>query len=62
MADCWKQRLRDLPDLRWEKVEQARRALQSGVYDRESFLDALSASLANDLGVLCRRQHRGRVA
>lgn len=58
----WEQRLRELPDLRWTKVARARRALESGVYDAEEASDAVLASLANEIGVLCRRLHVGRVA
>lgn len=58
----WQQRLRDLPDLRWAKVDRARRALESGAYDAEEASDAVLASLANEIGVLCRRLHVGRVA
>ncbi|MHC4063034.1 MAG: hypothetical protein ACYSUI_00820 [Planctomycetota bacterium] len=61
-VEHWKQRVRNLPDLRWTKVVRARQSLQSGAYEREVLLDAVLASLANDIGVLCRRQNGGRLA
>jgi len=39
----------DLPDLRWEKVEQARQAIQAGLYDRECVIDQMLPALAEEL-------------
>jgi len=61
-ADFWVRRLRDLPDVRWTKVEAARRACARGTYDDGPFLDAALESLGNEVGVLCRQEHFGSSA
>ena len=54
-TEFWVARLRDLPDVRWEKVMQVRRTLSLNTYDRDGMLEAVLGPLANELGVLCRR-------
>lgn len=53
----WKQRLRDLPDLRWDKVVAIRDALRNQQYEVETRVDHLISLMANDIGVLCRREN-----
>ncbi len=50
----WKQRIRELPDVRREKVQATRSALQQRAYDAEAILDATIQEMGNDIGVLCR--------
>ena len=52
----WKQRLRDLPDLRWDKVVAIRNALRNRQYEPETQVDRLVSLVANEVGVLCRRE------
>ncbi len=52
--EYWKRRLRELPDLRVEKVRRTRDALARQRYDREEVLDATVDRVGNELGVLCR--------
>jgi len=54
----WKQRLRDLPDLRWDKVIAIRDALRNQQYETETRVDHLISLMANEVGVLCRRENR----
>ena len=49
----WKQRLRELPEVRVEKVQSARGAIRSGCYESERVLDCTLQQLSNELGVLC---------
>jgi len=51
--DHWKQRLRELPEVRVEKVQSARGAIRSGCYESERVLDCTLQQLSNELGVLC---------
>jgi hypothetical protein len=44
-----------LPDLRIEKVFEARRAVRNGLYDSQNLIESLLDRMANDIGVLCRR-------
>ncbi|UCG15279.1 MAG: hypothetical protein JSV19_08265 [Phycisphaerales bacterium] len=53
----WKQRLRDLPDLRWDKVVAIRDALRNRQYEVETRVDRLICLMANEIGVLCRREN-----
>ena len=53
----WKQRLRDLPDLRWDKVVAIRNALRNREYEPETQVDRLVNLVANEVGVLCRREN-----
>ena len=53
----WKQRLRDLPDLRWDKVIAIRDALRDQQYETETRVDHLISLMANEVGVLCRREN-----
>jgi len=39
----------DPSGLRWEKVEEARRAIQAGLYDSESVIDQMLPALAEEL-------------
>lgn len=48
-------RLRELPDLRFEKVVSVRQALSDGTYDADALIDALVRRMENDIGVLCRQ-------
>jgi len=52
----WKNRIDDLPDLRWDKVAAVRRALRQGRYEVTPRLDRILPELHNDVGVLCRRE------
>lgn len=52
----WKNRIDDLPDLRWDKVAAVRRALGQGRYEVAPRLDRILPELHNDVGVLCRRE------
>ncbi len=52
----WKNRVDDLPDLRWDKVAAVRRALRQGRYGVTPRLDRILPELHNDVGVLCRRE------
>ncbi len=61
-AQRWAGHVRNLPDLRWNKVVQARRTLRLDTYETNRVLEAVLAPLANELGVLCRRGERVRPA
>lgn len=50
----WKQRLRELPEVRVEKVQTVRGALQQSSYESEQVLESTLRKLSNDIGVLCR--------
>ena len=51
----WKQRLRELPEMRLDKVQSVRGALQQSSYESEQVLDSTVQRLSNDVGVLCRK-------
>jgi hypothetical protein len=49
--------VRNLPDLRIEKVFEVRRAVRDGRYDSQKLIESVLDQMANDIGVLCRRDH-----
>lgn len=51
----WKQRLRELPEVRVEKVQSVRGAIQSGCYESDQMLESTVQRLSNEVGVLCRK-------
>ena len=51
----WKQRLRELPEVRVDKVQSVRGALQQSKYEDEQVLESTVQRLSNDVGVLCRK-------
>ena len=51
----WKQRLRELPEMRLDKVQSVRGALEQSSYENEQVLDSTVQRLSNDVGVLCRK-------
>ena len=51
----WKQRLHELPEMRLDKVQSVRGALQQSSYENEQVLDSTVRRLSNDVGVLCRK-------
>ena len=51
----WKQRLRELPEVRVEKVQSVRGAIRSSCYESEQVLESTLQQLSNDVGVLCRK-------
>jgi len=51
----WKQRLRELPEVRQEKVQSLRGAIRSSCYESEQVLEGTLKQLSNDVGVLCRK-------
>ena len=51
----WKQRLRELPEVRAEKVQSVRGAIRSSCYESEQVLEGTLKQLSNDVGVLCRK-------
>lgn len=51
----WKQRLRELPEVRQEKVQSVRGAIQHSCYESEQVLEGTLQQLSNDVGVLCRK-------
>lgn len=51
----WKQRLRELPEVRVEKVQSARGAIRSSCYESEQVLESTVQQLINEVGVLCRK-------
>ena len=51
----WKQRLRELPEMRLDKVQSVRGALEQSSYESEQVLDSTVQRLSNDVGVLCRK-------
>ena len=61
-AEFWATRLRSLPDVRWEKVMQVRRTLRLNTYETDGMLEAVLAPLAEELGVLSRRERPGGLA
>lgn len=50
----WKQRLMELPEVRWQKVRSVRRAIGRDSYESEQALESTLRQLSNDVGVLCR--------
>jgi len=48
----WHSRLRELPEIREDKIRQARTAIGSGQYDCEETLDATLEGLSADLTAL----------
>ena len=51
----WKQRIRELPEVRLDKVQSVRGALRQSSYESEHVLDSTVQRLSNDVGVLCRK-------
>lgn len=51
----WKQRLSELPEVRLEKVQSVRGAIQHSCYESEQVLESTLQQLSNDVGVLCRK-------
>jgi hypothetical protein len=51
----WKQRLRELPEVRLEKVQSVRGAIRSSCYESEQVLESTLQQLSNEVGVLCRK-------
>ena len=51
----WKQRLAELPEVRLDKVQSVRGAIQRSCYESEQVLESTVHSLSNDVGVLCRK-------
>ncbi|MEK7731870.1 MAG: hypothetical protein AAB363_08435 [Planctomycetota bacterium] len=51
----WKQRLRELPEVRVEKVQSVRGAIRSSCYESEQVLESTLQQLSNEVGVLCRK-------
>ena len=51
----WKQRLRELPEVRVEKVQSVRGAIRCSCYESEQVLEGTLQQLSNDVGVLCRK-------
>ena len=51
----WKQRLRELPEVRQEKVQSVRGAIRSSCYESEQVLEGALQQLSNDVGILCRK-------
>jgi hypothetical protein len=51
----WKQRLSELPEVRLEKVQSVRGAIQESCYESEQVLEGTVRQLSNDVGVLCRK-------
>lgn len=52
----WKQRLRELPEVRVEKVQSVRGAIRSSCYESEQVLENTLQQLSNEVGVLCRKE------
>jgi len=55
--ESWKKRLNDMPDLRWDKVVSIRKAIHRDRYDSGQRINGMLAMLANEVGVLCRREN-----
>ena len=55
--EFWKQRLHDIPDLRWDKVVSIRKAIHRDRYDSGQRINGTLAMLGNEVGVLCRREN-----
>jgi anti-sigma28 factor (negative regulator of flagellin synthesis) len=55
--EAWKERLKDIPDLRWERVLELRAAIDNGEYDVDARVNDLLSRVENDVGVLCRREN-----
>jgi len=51
----WKQRLRELPEVREEKVQLVRGAIRSSCYESEHALEGTLQQLSNEVGILCRK-------
>ena len=51
----WKQRLAELPEVRSDKVQSVRGAIQRSSYESEQLLESTVQRLSNDVGVLCRK-------
>jgi hypothetical protein len=56
----WKESLRDVPDLRWDKIQRIREAIRLRSYDEEILIERLLDRFENEMGVLCRRERGGR--
>ena len=50
----WRQLVRDLPDVRMDRVRAIREALKGRKYDSEEVLDETVRRLRNEIGILCR--------
>lgn len=46
---AWVRKARDLPDIRWEKVQALRQAIESGDFDVEGRLSQLEEKLPREL-------------
>ncbi len=53
--DQWRQRLADLPDVRLQKVQSVRGAIERSCYENEQVLETTIHRLSNDVGILCRK-------
>ena len=51
----WSERVHDLPDLRWERVNAARAKIEANMYEPETAVDMCLTRLAVDLDVVVRR-------
>jgi anti-sigma28 factor (negative regulator of flagellin synthesis) len=48
--DEWVEKAKNLPDLRWEKVQQIRQALASGEYDVDERMETILQNMSNAFG------------
>ena len=55
-VDGWKEILRDLPDVRLDKVLASRRSLGQQDYDCDAVLDKTAERLCQELGILGRQE------
>jgi len=56
----WKQRLRELPEMRVEKVQSVRGAIRGSCYESDQVLEGTLQQLSNEVGVLCRNDSSAR--
>jgi len=48
----WTDKVRNLPDLRWDKVLKVRNAMSSALYDEETLLEATLTPLGREIELL----------
>jgi hypothetical protein len=52
MVAYWKERMRELPDIRMNKVRDTRDALEQNSYDTEPVLEATLERMCEETGIL----------
>jgi hypothetical protein len=55
----WRQRVKDLPDLRWDKVTDLRNAIRANQYQIDHHLDEVLKRIEDEVSALCAEEVDG---